>query len=81
MSEHCIICGAEIPEGRQVCPMCGNDAVPFRDKVISTLRRCSGANASCISCPYVMNKKVRCVEQLMKDAITLLETERKDGRP
>ncbi len=22
MSEHCVCCGAEIPEGRQVCPGC-----------------------------------------------------------
>ena len=22
MSEYCVMCGAEIPEGRQVCPMC-----------------------------------------------------------
>lgn len=22
MSEHCVVCGAEIPEGRQVCPSC-----------------------------------------------------------
>ena len=22
MTEHCICCGAEIPEGRQVCPIC-----------------------------------------------------------
>lgn len=22
MSEHCIVCGVEIPEGRQICPDC-----------------------------------------------------------
>ena len=22
MNEHCIVCGADIPEGRQVCPNC-----------------------------------------------------------
>lgn len=22
MSEHCVVCGMEIPEGRQVCPIC-----------------------------------------------------------
>lgn len=22
MSEKCVLCGADIPEGRQVCPMC-----------------------------------------------------------
>ena len=22
MTEHCIVCGKEIPEGRQVCPNC-----------------------------------------------------------
>lgn len=24
--EHCVICGAVIPEGRQVCPLCEQDA-------------------------------------------------------
>ena len=24
MSEKCVFCGADIPEGRQVCPMCKN---------------------------------------------------------
>lgn len=27
MEERCIICGAVIPEGRQVCPMCESEAV------------------------------------------------------
>lgn len=27
MEEKCIICGAVIPEGRQVCPMCESEAV------------------------------------------------------
>ena len=26
MTEHCIVCGAEIPEGRQVCPICATVA-------------------------------------------------------
>lgn len=26
MSERCICCGAEIPEGRQVCPTCEAEA-------------------------------------------------------
>lgn len=26
MTEQCVVCGAEIPEGRQVCPMCACEA-------------------------------------------------------
>lgn len=26
MSERCVCCGAEIPEGRQVCPICEEKA-------------------------------------------------------
>lgn len=25
MNNHCIICGVEIPEGRQVCPFCRDE--------------------------------------------------------
>lgn len=26
MSEYCVCCGEEIPEGRMVCPLCANKA-------------------------------------------------------
>lgn len=26
MTEHCVVCGMEIPEGRQVCPICAYKA-------------------------------------------------------
>jgi len=30
MSEYCVCCGEEIPEGRQVCPQCEKEAKRWR---------------------------------------------------
>lgn len=40
MSEHCVVCGAEIPEGRQVCPVCATVAGTIHGVVKHDLRPC-----------------------------------------
>lgn len=32
MENRCVVCGAIIPEGRQVCPNCEDGNVPERDE-------------------------------------------------
>ena len=37
MTEHCIVCGMEIPEGRQVCPICAYKAEQQDEKGMTDL--------------------------------------------
>ena len=36
--EHCVICGVVVPEGRQVCPLCEQDAKYAPNKLIDLQR-------------------------------------------
>ncbi len=37
MSEHCLCCGRDIPEGRQVCPICEGKENRERDKIADVI--------------------------------------------
>ena len=36
MEEHCVACGAIIPEGRQVCPMCEKGVIEWYQLQLSS---------------------------------------------
>ena len=43
MTDRCIVCGAEIPEGRQICPICEREGV----KCSQTVKSAAGARQEC----------------------------------
>ena len=57
MSEKCIVCGAEIPEGRQVCPSCvSNKTKPSEIEVLKeALRLALSDKTYCRECD--LNKR------------------------
>lgn len=37
MSEHCVCCGHDIPEGRQVCPICEGKGKHWNDRLANVI--------------------------------------------
>lgn len=73
----CVVCGAEIPEGRQVCPGCERLQIDA-GRIINGLECCTrvfisfAPNPNCAECPY---KGVEdCAGQLFKDMLLALDT-------
>lgn len=83
MSDLCIVCGAVIPEGRQVCPICATVAGSVRgvevhdlEMVKEGVRQCLKYSGTCSGCPYSeyrdnMSDK-DCMEVLRDDVLELL---------
>lgn len=45
--EHCIMCGAVIPEGRQVCPLCEQDQKHAPNQLIDWRRGIPAPGLAC----------------------------------
>ena len=60
MTEHCIVCGMEIPEGRQVCPAC-ETKVQARDPVAPVADHCGWLVCGrCVAGPMAVVGWVSC---------------------